>query len=155
VAIAALITMVMAVIAVDMTIVTISYANLDSTTRDAARAAAAQNTSAGATNAAISQLSVHKTDGVFCHQPQLVGNALTVYQDWSGAPYNGTAPTLPNSNPATTQCAYVTVQCSESVHLPVPVPFFGTNIVDYASGSGITFYRSYTYPIVHVTYQGS
>lgn len=155
VAFGSLLVAVMAAIAVDMTIATIAFTILDSTARDCARAAGSQSTSALATKAATSQLNVHKTDGYFCQQPQLVGNALVTYQDWNAAPYNGTPPTLTGSNPSTIQCAYVTVQCSENVRLPINISFFGANTNSILPGSIITFYRAYTYPIVKVKYSQS
>lgn len=155
VAMGGFLTAAIAAIGADLTIVALGFSNLDVTTRDCARAAAQQNTNTGATNAAISQLSVHATDGYFCQQPQLVGNAVVTYQDWSQSPYSGNAPTISGSSPSTTQCAYVTVKCQETVRLPVPAPFFGTNITNYAPGSVLTFYRTYTYPIVKIKYTGS
>ncbi|HEY9757669.1 MAG TPA: TadE family protein [Oculatellaceae cyanobacterium] len=133
-------------IAVDATIFTMAYARLDSTTRDAARAAAAQpkastdvgNTCAAALKAAKTQLQTHSTDGVFIKQPVLTGTTAPyfVYNDFGGSP------------PAP-QSAYVTVTCSEDVYLPIPVTFFGASFGPFlTSGNHITLSRQYVFPIV-------
>jgi len=142
-------------IAADLTIFTFGFMNLDKTARDCARAAAGQTTSAQATKAAKAQLTSHATDGYFCAQPQLVGNAVVTFQDWSGAPYNGSPPTISGSTPTTPQCAYVTVSVSEGIRMPIPIPFFGVNISQMVPGSVITLTRTYTFPIIKTSYTPS
>jgi hypothetical protein len=148
---AAFVTIVIAALASDLTIFLLGYENLDKTTRDCARAAGGQSNLTNATNAATSQLAAHKTDGYFCQQPQIVGTIT--YQDWSGSPYNGTGPAISGSS--TTQCAYVSVKCSEGLRLPMPISFFGTSLSSFIPGSVLTLYRQYTFPIVKTKYSGS
>jgi Flp pilus assembly protein TadG len=150
IAIVSFLVIVMVGIAVDATIFTMAYARIDSTTRDAARAAATQPkastdsglTCAAALKAAQTQLSTHTTDGVFIKQPVMTGTSSPyfVYQDYGGSP---TAP----------QSAYVTVTCSEDVFLPIPVTFFGASFGPFlTSGNKITMSRQYTFPIVKTKY---
>jgi Flp pilus assembly protein TadG len=150
IAIASFLVITMVAIAVDATIFTMAYARLDSTTRDAARAAAGQPkattdvglTCAAALSAAKTQLSTHATDGTFLKQPVLTGTVSPyfVYQDFAGSP---PAPQSP----------YVTVTCSEDVYLPVPVPFFGTSFgQNMIGGNHLTLSRQYIFPIVKMKY---
>ncbi len=140
VTIAAFLVIVAAALGVDITILSLGYSFLDSTTRDAARAAGSQQTLATAIQAAQSQLSVHHTDGSFVQQPTLISTASPyfVYQD-----FGGVAPTNSNQSP------YVTVTCQENNRLPVNIGFFGVNLGVFANSSGyLTISRQYTFPIV-------
>ena len=158
IAIASFIVIAMTAIAIDATIFTMGYARLDSTTRDAARAAASQpknlttdpaypaTTCAAALLAATTQLSQHKTDGHFILQPTLTGTVSPyfVYQDYGG------------NTPPGNQSPYVTVTCSEVIILPIPINFFGTAFGSLMqSGSKLTLSRQYTFPIVKTAYYAS
>jgi hypothetical protein len=155
VAIGAFIGVAVSAIAADLTMFTFAFMNFDKTARDCARAAAGQTTSAQATKAAQAQLTSHATDGYFCEQPQLVGNAVVTFQDWSAPPYNGSPPIISGSTPPTPQCAYVTVNVSEGIRLPIPIPFFGVNISQMVPGSVISITRAYTFPIIKTSYTPS
>ena len=129
-----------AAIGVDLTILSIGYSFLDSTTRDAARAAGSQQSAAAAVQAAQSQLSIHQTDGNFVQQPTLVSTVSPyfVYQDFGGA-----APPNPSQSP------YVTVTCQENIRLPVNISFFGVSLGSFTNSNGfLTITRQYTFPIV-------
>jgi Flp pilus assembly protein TadG len=150
VAIVSFLVIAMVAIAVDATIFTMAYNRLDSTTRDAARAAASQPkaatdtglTCAAALKAAKTQLVTHATDGLFIKQPVMTGTVSPyfIYNDFSG------------SAPAP-QSPYVTVTCSEDVYLPIPVTFFGASFGGFlASGNHITLSRQYVFPIVKLKY---
>jgi Flp pilus assembly protein TadG len=144
VTIATFLVVVAAAIGVDITILSLGYTFLDTTTRDAARAAGSQQTSAAAVQAAQSQLSIHQTDGTFVQQPTLINTASPyfVYQD-----FGGQAPPNPNQSP------YVTVTCQEKIHLPVNIGFFGVNLGTLADANGyLTIARQYTFPIVKAKY---
>jgi Flp pilus assembly protein TadG len=143
----------MMAIAVDATIFTLAYSRLDSTTRDAARAAASQQkaatdiglTCAASLKSAKTQLVTHSTDGIFIKQPTLTSTTSPyfVYNDFSG-------------NPPAPQSAYVTVTCSQDVYLPIPVSFFGASFGGFlSSGNHITMTRQYTFPIVKLKYYQS
>lgn len=157
-AVAAFFLIVMAAIAVDLTVLTLGFTMLDTAARDAARGAANQPDYNSAVKAALNQISVHQTDGVFVKQPILSGGSPGVgpaqgtpnfvYQDWS---VNPTTP--PNvGNPSSPQNSYVTVTVQEDIHLPVNVPFFGNNLNSTGYGWTPTGYftiaRRYTFPIV-------
>jgi Flp pilus assembly protein TadG len=150
IAIISFLVIVMVAIAVDATIFTMAYNRLDSTTRDAARAAASQQkasgdvglTCAAALKAAQTQLVTHATDGHFIKQPVLTGTTspFFVYNDFSGS-----AP--PPQSP------YVTVTCSEDVYLPIPFTFFGATFDGFlVSGNHLTLSRQYIFPIVKLKY---
>lgn len=138
----------MMAVALDATIFIMAYSRLDQTTRDACRAAAGQpktsvdadypsTVCSGATKAATTQLSQHKTDGVFIKQPTLKS---LVYQDWGGY-----TPGPPTAN----QSPYVQCTCQEQVLLPIPINFFGFTANGFMqSGNVLTFTRQYTFPIV-------
>ncbi len=144
----------MTAFAIDAMIFTMGYARLDSTTRDAARAAAGQQkaatdppypgvTCAAALRAAQTQLIQHKTDGHFILQPTLTQTTSPyfVYQDFGG------------NTPPGNQSPYVTVTCSEVIILPIPINFFGASFGNVMqSGSKITLSRQYTFPIVKTAY---
>jgi hypothetical protein len=91
----------------------------------AARAAGSRQDSVSAFQAAQTQLSIHQTDGYFIQQPVLLGAGTPapngtqpfVYQDFGGAP-----PVPANASP------YVMVVCTENIHLPIYIPFFGNSI---------------------------
>jgi hypothetical protein len=145
-AIAAFITIVAAAIGVDMTILTMGFNILDQATRDAARAAGSRQDSISAFQAAQTQLSIHQTDGVFIKQPVLLGSGAPapggsqpfVYQDFGGGP-----PVPANASP------YVMVVCTEDIHLPINIPFFGDNMSSFANAGGyFTLKRNYVFPIV-------
>jgi len=155
VAIASFVVLTMTAIAIDGTIFTMGYARLDSTTRDAARAAAAQqkNTAtdpaypsvvcAAALKAAQTQLIQHKTDGTFILQPTLTQTVspFFIYQDYGG------------NTPPANQSPFVTVTCSEVIILPIPINFFGATFGQYMqAGNQITLSRQYTFPIVKTAY---
>jgi hypothetical protein len=151
VAIAAFITIVAAAVGVDMTILTMGYNVLDQATRDAARAAGSRQDSNSAFQAAQTQLSIHQTDGYFIKQPVLKGAGTPlpngsqpfVYQDFSTGP-----PPPANASP------YVMVVCTEDIHLPINIPFFGNNISGYANAAGyFTLQRNYIFPIVRMKFQ--
>lgn len=148
-AVAAFFLIVIAAIAVDLTILTMGFTMLDTAARDAARGAAGQQDSAKALLAAQSQLSVHKTDGVFIKQPTLSGVAAPyfVYQDFGGV---SPPPGPPNQSP------YVTVTVKTDIHLPVNIPFFGINLSNMTNaGAGyFTIARRYTFPIVKTKFYG-
>jgi len=157
-ALSSFLVIVIGAIGADLTILNLAFMNLDKTTRDCARAAGSATPASGQTYAqaalaaAQTELKNHATDGVFCQQPQLVNNSLVLYQDWSGAPYNGTAPAIANASPTTYETPYLTVACNEVVRLPVPIPFFGTNLVNYTNNGTLTFARTYTFPIVRTNF---
>ena len=133
-------TIVLAALGSDITLMTYAMFLNDKACRDAARAAAQQTTSAGALKAAQVQLKVHASDGVFVTQPVLVSQVSPnfVYNDYGGSP------------PAN-QSPYVTVTSSINIKLPAPVFFWGTN---FMSSGSIVFVRSYTYPIVKEKFYG-
>src|ERR1700733_7572506 len=112
VTIATFLVVVCAAIGVDITILSLGYTFLDTTTRDAARAAGSQQTLATAVEAAQAQLSIHQTDGTFVQQPTLIAatSPYFVYQD-----FGGQTPPSPNQSP------YVTVTCQEKIRLPVQI----------------------------------
>lgn len=153
IAIISFLVIVMVAIAVDATIFTMAYCRLDSTTRDAARAAASQQkastdvglTCAAALKSAQTQLVTHASDGLFIKQPTLTGTTAPyfVYNDFSG-------------NPTAPQTAYVTVTCSQDVYLPIPVSFFGASFGGFLSnGNHVTMTRQYIFPIVKLKYYAS
>jgi Flp pilus assembly protein TadG len=147
VTIATFLVVVCAAIGVDITILSLGYTLLDTTTRDAARAAGSQQTLATAVQAAQSQLSIHQTDGTFVKQPTLIAatSPYFVYQDFAGAD-----PPSPNQSP------YVTVTCQEKIHLPVNINFFGVNLGALADTNGyLTISRQYTFPIVKMKFYSS
>lgn len=151
-AVAAFFLIVMAAIAVDLTVLTLGFTMLDTAARDAARGAANQPDTLSALKAAQNQLSVHQTDGVFVKQPILKSNAPPdfVYQDWT---VNPVVP--PNvGNPSSPQNSYVTVTVQEDIHLPVNIPFFGQNLVTKTTGGYFTIARRYTFPIVKEKFRG-
>jgi hypothetical protein len=145
IAIAAFITIVVAAIGVDMTILTMGFNILDQATRDAARAASSRQDCLSAFSAAQTQLSIHQTDGFFIKQPVLKGSGAPapngappfVYQD-----FNGAAPVPATASP------YVMVVCTEDIHLPVNVPFFGQNLSSRSNAGYFTLERNYVFPIV-------
>lgn len=144
-AIAAFFLIVIVAIAVDLTVLTMGFTMLDTAARDAARGAGSQQTSAKAVLAAQSQLSIHRTDGVFIKQPKLTSasSPYFVYQD-----FGGVAPPNPNQTP------YVTVTCQTDIHLPVNAPFFGNDLNNLTAGGYFTIARRYTFPIVKAKYYG-
>jgi Flp pilus assembly protein TadG len=147
VTIATFLVVVCAAIGVDITILSLGYTFLDTTTRDAARAAGSQQTLATAVQAAQSQLSIHQTDGTFVQQPTLISAIAPyfVYQDFAGAD-----PPSPNQSP------YVTVTCQEKIRLPVNINFFGANLGALADTNGyLTISRQYTFPIVKMKFYSS
>jgi Flp pilus assembly protein TadG len=136
---------VMTAVALDATIFTMAFARIDATTRDAARAAANQQTSAQALKAAQTQLATHSTDGVFIRQPVLTGTTSPyfVYQDYGG--------TVPPGPPYVSP--YVSVSCSEDVYLPVPISFMGASFSGFLkSGNHLTLSKQYVFPIVKMKY---
>lgn len=143
--IGAFLTTVVTAIGVNLTVLTLGFSMLDSAARDAARAAGSQQSLSEALSAAQSQLSLHQTDGVYIQQPVLLGTTAPyfVYQDWAGA-----------SPPSPKQSPYVTVTCSENIHLPVNVPFFGIDLNDWTNKGYLTFSRRYTFPLVREKYYG-
>jgi Flp pilus assembly protein TadG len=158
VAYASLLVITMTAIALDATIFTMGYARLDSTTRDAARAAASHRKNsavdapypatacASALQAAQTQCTVHSTDGFFIKQPYLTGTTAPyfVYQDYG------------NTTPAGNQSPYVTVTCSEVMVLPIPINFFGRSFGSFLqSGNQITLSRQYIFPIIKTAYYGT
>jgi hypothetical protein len=153
-AISSFLTVVICAVALDLSIFTLAFMNLDKTARDCARAAGSAVPATGQTYAqaalaaAETELKNHATDGYFSQQPQLVGNALVLYQDWSGSPYNGTPPVISGAVPQTYETPYVTVACSEVVRLPVPIEFFGIKLVNNTNNGTLSFTRQYTFPIV-------
>jgi Flp pilus assembly protein TadG len=156
----------MAAIAVDMTIFTFAFMNLDKAARDAARAAGGQQTYTAALNAVNAAIANHVTDGYFCGPITLAApvppsgastpsapTSSIWYQDWSNSyPATSTttysAPVISGSANGTQQCAYAIVRVQETIRLPVPIGFFGANITSFIPMSGITFYRQYTFPIM-------
>lgn len=160
-AISSFLTIVIAGFAVDLTIFTEAFMNLDKTTRDCARAAAnavptqGQTYAQAALAAAKTALKTHATDGFFCQQPQLVNNALVLYQDWSGSPYNGTPPVIAGALPTTYETPYLTVACSEVVRLPVPIAFFGVSLINDTQNGTLSLARMYSFPIVKYNFNPS
>jgi Flp pilus assembly protein TadG len=140
IAIASFFLIVIAAIAVDMTVLTMGFTMLDTAARDAARAAGSQQDLAKAILASTSQLSTHQTDGVFIKQPTLQGLVSPdfVYQDF--------APPSPPPNP--NQLSYVTVTVKTDIRLPVNISFFGLNLQNSTTGGYFTIARRYTFPIV-------
>ena len=160
-AIASFLTIVIAALAVNLIIFTEAFMNLDKTTRDCARAAAnavpttGQTYAQAALAAARTELKTHATDGFFSQQPALVNNALVLYQDWSGAPYNGTPPAIAGAVPTTYQTPYLTVACTEVVRLPIPIQFFGIKLINDTQAGTLSLARMYTFPIVKYNFNPS
>lgn len=140
IAIAAFLMIVLATFGLDLSLIIFGMDLNDSACRDAARAAAQQNTQAKALQAAQSQLSVHATDGFWISQPILKSTSAPdfVYNDFLGNQPANVAP-------------YVTVTTLVSIRCPAPILFFGASFI--RSGQ-IQFARRYTFPIVKQKFYG-
>lgn len=127
VAISSFLVMILAVIAINISILVFACAVNDKACRDAVRAAAQQPNAAKAQNFAIASIKNHKTDGFFISQIQLTNFN---YNDFNGAPPPG-------------QCPLVQVTTSVDVTLPAPLIFFGTSLTNK-----MKFSQIYTSPII-------
>ncbi len=130
IAITALLMVIFAILAFDMLVVTWGYSTADAAARDAARAAASTGSAAQGLQAAQQAALAHKTDGYFVTQPTVKKGADFVYV-----------------TPATGS-PYVTVTTRCSVRLPVPISFFGAQMIDGL----IPYARTYTFPILGVPF---
>lgn len=119
--------MILAVIAINISILVFACAVNDKACRDAVRAAAQQPNAAKAQNFALASIKNHKTDGFFISQIQLTNFN---YNDFNGAPPPG-------------QCPLVQVTTSVDVTLPAPLIFFGTSLTNK-----MKFSQIYTSPII-------
>jgi hypothetical protein len=128
VAISSFLVMVLAVVAINISILVFACALNDKACRDAVRAAAQQPTSSKAQNFALASVKNHKTDGFFISPVQMTNFN---YNDFGGAP------------PPAGQCPYVQVTTSVNVTLPAPVIFFGSSMTNH-----MTFSQIYTSPII-------
>ncbi|MBS2000784.1 MAG: hypothetical protein U0103_11290 [Candidatus Obscuribacterales bacterium] len=127
VAISSFLVMILAVIAINISILVFACAVNDKACRDAVRAAAQQPNAAKAQNFALASIKNHKTDGFFISQIQLTNFN---YNDFNGAPPPG-------------QCPLVQVTTSVDVTLPAPLIFFGTSLTNK-----MKFSQIYTSPII-------
>jgi len=132
--IAAFLMIVLATFGLDLSLIIFGMDLNDSACRDAARAAAQQNTQAKALQAAQSQMSVHVTDGYWISKPILKSTSAPdfVYSDFLGHPPANVSP-------------YVTVTTLVSIRCPAPILFFGASFI---KSGVIQFARRYTFPIV-------
>ncbi|HEY9731033.1 MAG TPA: hypothetical protein V6C89_03925 [Drouetiella sp.] len=128
VAISSFLVMVLAVVAINISILVFACAVNDKACRDAVRAAAQQPTAAKAQNFALASVKNHKTDGFFISPIQLTNFN---YNDFGGAP------------PPAGQCPFVQVTTSVDVTLPAPVMFFGATMTNQ-----MKFSQIYTSPII-------
>lgn len=129
----------------------------DTACRDAARAASktastqqasttaqqSANSALAALQAANSSLYAHQISNPFVSNPTLYPSNTINYQDFQ----QGT--TTPTSPPGFVP--YVTVTTMVNVKLPMPVVFFGQTMLQGGSNNTMTFYRSYTFPIAHLS----
>lgn len=138
--IASFLMIVLAAFGLDLSLIIFGMDLNDAACRDAARAAAQQNTQAKALQAAQSQLSTHATDGFWVSQPTLKSAAAPdfVYNDFLGNPPANVSP-------------YVTVTTLVNIRCPAPILFFGASFI--RSGK-IQFARRYTFPIVKQQFYG-
>ena len=127
----ALVTLGLVALALNVSFAMLAYGANDRACRDAARAAAQQNTAADARNAA--KLIV----AGFSRANSLLG-AITVsdvvYNDFKG-------------NPPADQSPYVTVTTRSTVSMPAPIEFFGQQVF----GTTIPVAKTYTFPIVRLS----
>lgn len=127
VAISSFLVIILAVIAINISILVFACAVNDKACRDAVRAAAQQPNAAKAQNFALASIKNHKTDGFFISQIQLTNFN---YNDFGGAPPPG-------------QCPLVQVTTSVDVTLPAPLIFFGASLTNK-----MKFSQIYTSPII-------
>jgi hypothetical protein len=154
-------------IGLDLFFVVFGFTRLDSAARDAARAAGATGDPNTGLQAARYAAKAYKTDGYFVTQPT-VGPEVAVLisppdplnLNYIGGPPYDPGVTVqspldyqfianPNyTNPATgAPFVIVTTRCS--VRVPVPINIFGAQI----NNGTIAYARSYTFPILGVTYK--
>ena len=143
---------VMVVLAVDLCVLMLGNQVIDQATRDAARAAAAQQTSANAINAAKAALAMHKTDGFFISQPKLTATVAPdfIYQDNYGTPYLSYIPAgYPGAGTQVNFIPFVQVTASVTVLLPASLSVLGVQLNQGPlTGGKMVFRRQYTFPIV-------
>jgi len=123
---------------------------LDRATRDAARAAAGQQTSANALLAAQAALKNHAADGFYVTNPTLSLPDFK-YQDWGGTPQGQIIPPGNPGQGTQAQASFVTVTATNQVSLPANLSMFSGMLSikqgPLASGK-MTFRRTYWFPII-------
>ncbi len=133
IAASALFLVVLALLALDICMAIFGASMNDRACHDAARAAAAANTSAKAWNLAQTALKAYSADGVFVIAPQLLsGTGQYAYQDFNGTPPPDTSP-------------FVTVTTLTVVRIPAPIFFYGASFMKDGKAQ---FVQRYTYPII-------
>ena len=122
---------IMAALALDISLLIFAFSVNDKACIDVVRVAAQQTTASQAMIFASASIKNHKTDGVFISPIALT---LLNYHDYGGTPPVGETP-------------YVQVTTSVTVKMPVPLYFFGaswTNDMHYS--------QTYTSPIIKTKY---
>lgn len=134
-ALGCLLTVTLALFALDIGTAMISYSVTDRACRDAARAAA-QGTNAGeATNLANKIVQNFAVGGGLISAPRVVS---VQYNDFGGAPPDGVSPTVT-----------VTTQCKARAIAPLSI--FGKTV----GGGSFPLTKTYTFPIVRLTVKPS
>lgn len=127
---------VLALLGMDICIAIFGASMNDRACHDAARAAAAANTSAKAWSMAQAAVKAYNTNGFCLSPPQLLPPPNFMYQDFNGNPPPDTSP-------------FVTVTTLTIVRIPAPIFFFGAV---FMKGDKAQFKQQYTYPIVKAQY---
>lgn len=145
-AITAVIGVIFTCVAIDLGVMMLGNQVLDRATRDAARAAAGQSSSAAAKQAALAALASHTTDGAIISQPQLDDSQFK-YEDYGGTPAGQVNPTTN----VTAEEPYVEVVASTEVRLPANITWLGglLSLKDGPLATGkMPFFRKYHFQIV-------